>query len=314
MGQAAPHIPVMVNEVVAALAPRANEIYVDATFGAGGYSRAILGAASCRVVGIDRDPNVRLLADALARDFPGHFLFLAGRFSAMLSLLADAGVSQVDGIVMDLGVSSMQLDNRERGFSFHGDAPLDMRMSQDGMSAANLVNEAGEEEIAEILYRYGEERASRKIAKAIVAARALEPITRTKQLAELISGVRGVEKRPGIHPATRSFQALRIAVNEELHELEAALSASIALLKPGGRLVVVTFHSLEDRIVKQFMKEQSGGQESGSRHDPRAYLVAQNDIPAAFTLPQKKALAPGQKELGINPRARSAKLRIAVKN
>jgi 16S rRNA (cytosine1402-N4)-methyltransferase len=308
-----PHIPVMLPEVLAALSPAEDEIYVDATFGAGGYSRAILGAATCRVIGIDRDPNVQRLADALARDFPGHFLFLAGRFSTMISLLERAGVARVDGIVMDLGVSSMQLDERERGFSFMADAPLDMRMGSSLRTAADIISDASESELADILYRYGEERASRAIAKAIIAARAIAPITTTQALATLIAGVRGVERRAGVHPATRSFQALRIAVNEELQELELALASALSLLKPGGRLVVVTFHSLEDRIVKQFFQLHSGKAGAVSRHDPRAFDAALDASPAPFELIMAKAQHPSQEEISSNHRARSAKLRALRK-
>lgn len=308
-----PHVPVMLHEVVAAMKPQDNEIYVDATFGAGGYSRAVLQSATCRVFGIDRDPNVGLLADALARDFPGRFLFLAGRFSAMVSLLADAGVASVDGIMMDLGVSSMQLDNRERGFSFMGDAALDMRMGDTGRTAADIVNSASEVELATILYQFGEERASRKIAKAIVQKRAEAPITTTAELATLIAGVQGVERRPGVHPATRSFQALRIAVNEELEELEEALRAAESLLKPGGRLVVVTFHSLEDRIVKAFLKERSGRAGNVSRHDLSANAMQAATAPAPFELTTAKAQHPSEQEITLNARARSAKLRAALR-
>jgi 16S rRNA (cytosine1402-N4)-methyltransferase len=306
------HIPVLLNEVVESLKPADNEIFVDATFGAGGYSRAILSSAKCRVFGIDRDPNVGLLADALARDFPGHFLFLAGRFSAMVSLLAEVGVSEVDGIVMDLGVSSMQLDQPERGFSFAKDAPLDMRMGVDGRSAADLIAHGSESELADIFYQFGEEKASRRIARAIVNARSVAPITRTTQLAEIISGVGGVERRPGMHPATRSFQALRIAVNEELDELRAALEAAEKLLKPGGRLVVVTFHSLEDRIVKQFFNERAKEQ-NPSRHLPAAYAAPQQESRISFALMHKKPLQSGDNELQDNIRARSAKLRAAIR-
>ncbi len=307
------HIPVMLDEVIAAMAPKNDEIYVDATFGAGGYSRALLQSATCRVVGIDRDPNAELLADALARDFPGHFLFVAGRFSAMVSLLAAAGIERVDGVVLDLGVSSMQLDNRARGFSFQGDGALDMRMSQAGRSAADIVNTASEAELADILYHYGEERASRKIAKVLVSKRALAPITTTAELASIIASVQGVEKRPGVHPATRSFQALRIAVNEELDELKAALEAAQNVLKPGGRLVVVTFHSLEDRIVKQFMKERSGRASNVSRHDLSLYAMPAAAEQSPFELVSAKAQHPSEEEISHNTRARSAKLRAAIR-
>lgn len=312
MQQDRPHIPVLLDEVIASLAPAKDEVFVDATFGAGGYSRAILSQAACKVYGIDRDPNVGLLADALAREFPGHFLFLAGRFSAMVSLLEAVGVTQVDGIVMDLGVSSMQLDQAERGFSFGKDAPLDMRMGAEGRSAADLIAHGTEAELADIFYQYGEERASRRIARAIVHARMVAPITRTSQLAEIIAGVTGVERRPGVHPATRSFQALRIAVNEELDELRVALEAAEKLLKPGGRLVVVTFHSLEDRIVKQFLKERSEGAGGASRHLPQAYAT-QEDMRITFSLMHKKPLQSGAQELQENIRARSAKLRAAIR-
>lgn len=307
------HIPVMLDEVIATIAPHKGKTYVDATFGAGGYSRAILNAADCNVIAIDRDPNAQLLADALARDFPGHFLFLRGRFSQMKELLAQVGVAHVDGIVLDIGVSSMQLDEPGRGFSFQHDAPLDMRMGADGQTAADLIANETEQEIARILYVYGEERASRAIAKAIVAQRKIAPITTTLELAALVGKVRGVEKRAGVNPATRTFQALRIAVNDELRELECVLNAAETLLRPEGRLVVVTFHSLEDRIVKQFMREACGEIAAVSRHDMAAYAATQNKQKARFSLLYKKSVQPTEKELKHNPRARSAKLRAVVK-
>lgn len=307
------HIPVLKNEMIEAVAPRDGEVIVDATFGAGGYSRAILQAASCKVIAFDRDPEAQLLADALAREFaPGHFLFFASRFGAMLEVLAEAGISQVDAIVMDIGVSSMQIDDAARGFSFAKDAALDMRMSQQGVSAADVVNGYSEAELTRILFEYGEERDSRRVAQAIVAARALAPITTTKQLADVVRGaIRGANSMK-IHPATRTFQALRIEVNQELAELEAALKAAEQLLKPGGRLVVVTFHSLEDRIVKQFMLSRSSRAQATHRHSPAA-LLPQTGNAAIFELTPARAIAPGEEEVTTNPRARSAKLRCATR-
>lgn len=308
------HIPVLKDEMLAAVAPKAGEVVIDGTFGAGGYSRAILTAApSARVIAFDRDPNVKLLADALAREFPGHFLFLSARFSAMVEALATVGVDAVDAIVLDIGVSSMQFDEDVRGFSFQREAPLDMRMSADGMSAADVVNGYGEAELIRILRDYGEERDAKRITRAIIAARSVQKITTTVQLADIIKGaVRGAGKMK-IHPATRSFQALRIEVNQELAELEAALAAAEQILKPGGRLVVVTFHSLEDRIVKQFMLRRSTSDVAPSRHSPAALLhgaVTQN---ATFILNPKNAIAPSEQEVSRNPRARSAKLRCAIR-
>ncbi len=304
------HLPVMLQEVLTALSPKDGEIYVDATFGAGGYSRAILESAKCRVYAIDRDPSTRLLADALARDFPGRFLLLAGCFSDMVSLLAQQGVTGVDAIVMDLGVSSMQIDQAARGFSFKHDGPLDMRMSCDGVSAAILVNSLPEDELADILYMYGEEKASRKIAAAIVAEREIAPIETTAQLAALIRRV--VRQSGEMDPATRTFQALRIRVNDELGELERALDAAPTLLRTGGRLIVVSFHSLEDRIVKRFLRPKS---EVASRHAMAALVQQQQDSGLAlFDLPSGKAIIPGVPETRLNPRARSAKLRVAIRN
>lgn len=306
---ARPHVPVMLAEVLATLAPAADEIYVDGTFGAGGYSRALLQAANCRVVAIDRDPDAARTAERLAQEFPGRFVFLAGCFSDMVTLLAAQGIHQVHGVVLDIGVSSMQLDEAARGFSFLRDGPLDMRMAQDGMSAADIVNHTAEGDLADMLYRYGEERQSRQIARAIVQARTEAPITTTLQLAEIIRrAARGA--KPGIHPATKSFQALRIVVNDELGELERALDAATELLAPGGRLVVVSFHSLEDRIVKQFMATHSGKEEGASRHMPG---VSASSAPAMFDLPRPHKYAPSDAECAINPRARSARLRVAIR-
>lgn len=307
------HISVMLQEVLAAVAPRDGEVIVDGTFGAGGYSRALLGAAQCKVIAFDRDPNVRILADALARDYPGHFLFFAERFGAMLETLVEAGVDKVDAIVLDIGVSSMQIDDAGRGFSFQKDAPLDMRMSQQGRSAADIVNQADEAELTRILREYGEERDAKRIARAIIHSRGIAPITTTRRLAELVSETLRAHGGMKIHPATRTFQALRIEVNQELAELEAALSAAEHLLKPGGRLVVVSFHSLEDRIVKQFMLKRSEKQAAPSRHSPAALLMNTGEEKNSFVLTPKSAITPTEEEVTHNPRARSAKLRCATR-
>ncbi len=307
------HSPVMLKEVLTAVRPARGEVYVDGTFGAGGYSRALLEAAECTVYAIDRDPNVAVLAEKLAAAFPGRFFWLLGSFGDMIDLLASKGVESVDGVVLDIGVSSMQLDNAERGFSFKGDGPLDMRMGDSGQTAADIVNTAEEEELADILYHYGEERASRRIARAIVKAREEKPIARTRELAEII---RRVVKKGEIDPATRSFQALRIKVNDELGELERALTSAERLLSPKGRLVVVTFHSLEDRIVKQFLQSRSGETRGGSRHLPQSgetRAVVAGHLPLFFSA-QKKPLTASAEEIRINPRARSAKLRSAVRS
>lgn len=312
MSEVKPHISVMLKEMLDAVAPRDGEVIVDGTFGAGGYSAALLGAANCKVIAFDRDPNVRILADALARGFPGHFLFFASRFGAMLEVLAEAGVEKVDAIVLDIGVSSMQIDEAERGFSFQKDAPLDMRMSQDGRTAADIVNEADEAELVRILRDYGEERDAKRIARAIIHSRGIAPITTTRRLAEIVSETLRAHGGMKIHPATRTFQALRIEVNQELAELESALKAAEHLLKPGGRLVVISFHSLEDRIVKQFMLARSAKQAAPSRHSPAA-LMATADLQNTFDLTPKSAIAPSEEEVTQNPRARSAKLRCATR-
>lgn len=302
----APHIPVLLDEVLAALQPAPGMVIVDATFGAGGYTRRLLDAGAT-VHAFDRDPDA--VAAGLAwpetREDPPRLVIHPRRFSEMLAALAEAGVAEVDGVVMDIGVSSMQLDRPERGFAFSSDGPLDMTMSQDGPTAADFVNTAAEGEIADVLYKYGEERQSRRVARAIVAAR---PLATTGELAQVVRKALG--HRPGApkDPATRSFQAIRIHVNAELEELEAGLAAAEALLKAGGRLAVVSFHSLEDRIVKQFLREASGAVAAGSRHLPPS-LAAQRPVFERVS----KAIRPGEAELARNPRARSATLRHATR-
>ncbi len=297
--QGPPHVPVLLAEVLAALAPLPRSRIVDGTFGAGGYSRALLEAGAS-VVAIDRDPSVAPYAERLRSDFPDRFTFVAGAFSALDELV---GAEPVDGVVLDIGVSSMQLDEAGRGFSFMREGPLDMRMADEGESAADLVNSLDETELANLLFAYGEERKSRRIAHTIVAARASEPITTTTQLARLIE--KAIGRKPGdAHPATRSFQALRIAVNAEFDELVEGLFASERLLGEGGRLAVVTFHSLEDRIVKRFFDPEKGGP-AQSRHLPQAIVEDRRWIDVA------KATKPGAAELARNPRARSAILRSA---
>ncbi|MAU40611.1 MAG: 16S rRNA (cytosine(1402)-N(4))-methyltransferase [Kordiimonas sp.] len=305
-----PHYSVLLDDVLDALAPAEGEVYVDGTFGAGGYSRAVLDAVPCQVYGIDRDPTVAPYAAALKQSYGDRFRLLEGRFSEMADLLSGCGVAQVDGIMLDIGVSSMQLDQRMRGFSFQEDGPLDMRMSIQGQSAADVVNHMEEAALADILYLYGEEKKSRRIAKAIVKARDEAALTTTGQLAKLIVNTigEGPRHKKTIHPATRTFQALRIYVNDELGELRHALSSSLTLLKPGGRLVVVTFHSLEDRIVKRFLLEQSGRAVTTSRHMPMPDGAEQDP---AFEVMTRKAVVASAEEINENPRSRSAKLRAA---
>lgn len=298
------HVPVLLDEVLEALAPRDGAIYVDATFGAGGYSRAILDAADCAVWGLDRDPDAIAEGRPLAESYGGRLTLVEGRFGEMDDLVT---ARPIDGVALDLGVSSMQLDRPERGFSFRADGPLDMRMGGSGPSAADLVNGCPEAELADIIYRYGEERRSRRIARAIVEARRSERIERTLQLAEI---VRAAVKPRGetIHPATRTFQALRIAVNDELAEIDAGLAAAERLLAPGGRLAVVAFHSLEDRKVKNFLRTRSGALPRTSRHLP---ATTQVDRAPTFELLLKGARKPTATEISVNPRARSARLRAA---
>jgi 16S rRNA (cytosine1402-N4)-methyltransferase len=299
------HVPVLLEAMLQALAPQDGGTYLDATFGGGGYALAILQSCCCTLWAIDRDPDAIARGAALAARFPGRLHLLEGRFGDMLALLGSHGVSALDGVVLDLGVSSFQLGDPARGFSFRADGPLDMRMDRAGPTAADLVNRLPERNLADLLYELGEERASRRIARAIVAARISAPIMTTAQLAAIIRRVVPAD-RSGIDPATRSFQALRIRVNDELGEIERALGQALELLSPGGRLVVVSFHSLEDRIVKQFMAGAAGRAPSPSRHAPER--VASRP-PARFRLLVTRALRPGAAEIAANPRARSARLR-----
>jgi len=312
---ASQHIPVLLDEVVAALKPQDGKVYVDGTFGAGGYTRAILAAANCSVVAIDRDPDAIKRADVFAYEFPGRFNIVEGCFGDMASLLASAGIGSVDGVVLDIGVSSFHLDEAERGFSFQQDGPLDMRMGRSGQSAADVVNNFPEEELANLIYQLGEERKSRRIAAAIVRARVDAPFTSTLQLAGFVESVVGrAPRKKGqkqIHPATRTFQALRIYVNDELGELSRGLAGAEKILNSDGRLVVVSFHSLEDRIVKQFMAERGGRVSAGSRHIPAPTEVGP---PPSFHLKTKGAVKPSEGEMAVNPRARSSRLRVAVRS
>ena len=299
------HAPVLLDEVIAALAPQAGDIMVDGTFGAGGYSRALL-ARGAKVVAIDRDPDALAGGVSLVEEADGRLVLVAGRFSMLDRIAAEAGHDAVAGVTLDVGVSSMQLDEAERGFAFSQDGPLDMRMAKDGETAAEWIDRSSEEEIADTLYLYGEERQSRRVARAIVAAR---PMSRTGELAVVVRKALGY--RPGApkDPATRSFQAIRIAVNDELGELERGLEAAERALAPGGRLAVVSFHSLEDRIVKQFLRLRSGAQGAGSRHLPQVAATGPASTFATVGKPQRA----GEVELARNPRARSATLRTAVR-
>ncbi len=299
----APHVPVLVNEVIAALGVREGETVVDGTFGAGGYTRALLGVGAGRVIAFDRDPDAIEQGRSLVPD--PRLALVNERFSQMDRVLTERGIGTVDAIALDIGVSSMQLDRADRGFSFQADGPLDMRMSRSGLTAAEFLNAADEAEIARVLREYGEEPRARAIARAIVAAR---PIERTIELAAIVRRAAGFRPGAKSDPATRTFQAIRIHLNAELDELEQGLEAAERALAPGGRLAVVTFHSLEDRIVKRFLRERSGGTPAGSRHRP------------ALTDPREptfervaKPVSPTGRELAANPRARSARLRSAVR-
>ncbi|WP_284124653.1 16S rRNA (cytosine(1402)-N(4))-methyltransferase RsmH [Parerythrobacter aestuarii] len=301
----APHVPVLLDEVIAALDPQPGDIVVDATFGAGGYTRALLDRGAI-VHAFDRDPDAIAAGSAWPEcsEHPPRLVLHPRRFSEMVAALAEAGIGQVDGVAMDIGVSSMQLDQAERGFAFSADGPLDMRMSQSGMSAADFVNAADAEEIADVLYAYGEERQSRRVARAIVAAR---PLATTDDLARVVRKALGYKPHDKKDPATRSFQAIRIHVNGELDELEQGLDAAERILKSGGRLAVVSFHSLEDRIVKRFLQGASGKAGGTSRHLP------QTKGPPAIFSDISKAIRPSEAEIARNPRARSSTLRHAVR-
>jgi 16S rRNA (cytosine1402-N4)-methyltransferase len=301
------HIPVMVREVVEALGPRAGALYVDATFGGGGYARAVLDAADCKVYGIDRDPVAIENGQSLVERYAGRLTLIVGRFGDMIGFLAARGIHKVDGIAFDLGVSSLQLD-AARGFSFKADGPLDMRMDMAGPTAADIVNTLDERALAGILLKLGEERRARAVARAIVRARAEKPIARTGELAGIVHRAIGRNSAGGIDAATRSFQALRIYVNDELGELDRGLSAAEVLLNPGGRLAAVSFHSLEDRAVKSFLRSRSGATPRTSRHQPNA---VRNTPQPSFRLLFRGALTPGAHEVQANPRARSARLRAA---
>jgi 16S rRNA (cytosine1402-N4)-methyltransferase len=304
----APHTSVLLDEVIEAVAPAEGRVVVDATFGAGGYSRAFLDRGAT-VIAFDRDPSARRFADALAAAAPGRFRLIQQRFSELEDGLKADGRTRCDAVAFDLGVSSMQLDEAERGFSFMRDGPLDMRMGGEGPTAADLVNGSETNDLSRVFWLYGEERQSRRIAAALVRRRAERPFSRTLDLAEVVERAVGGRRGAPTHPATRVFQALRIAVNEELAELEAGLEAAERALSPGGRLAVVTFHSLEDRIVKSFFTERAGRTPSGSRHLPP---VETGKAPT-FELLFKNARAPSVAETRANPRARSAKLRAGVR-
>ena len=295
-----PHIPVLLAPLLRAVAP-VSGTWLDGTFGAGGYARGLLEAGAGRVIGVDRDPLAFQMAAPWTGEYGDRLRLVEGTFSDLDQLAGES----LDGVVLDLGVSSMQLDLAERGFSFLRDGPLDMRMDQAGPSAADLLNSADESVIADVLYHYGEERAARRIARAIVAAR---PLTRTAQLAEVVSSCLPRPKPGQSHPATRSFQAIRIWVNDEFRQLVDGLSAAERALKPGGKLAVVSFHSLEDRIVKRFMQARSNSAGGGSRYAP-----VQDTAPAAFAMPFRRAIGPDPDEESANPRARSALLRVAVR-
>ena len=303
------HRPVLLSEVLDVLDPCDGATYVDGTFGAGGYSRALLEAARCTVWGIDRDPEAIAGAAPLLDEFAGRLTVVAGCYGHMEKLLAAHGVTRIDGVALDIGVSSMQIDAAHRGFSFRHDGPLDMRMARSGPSAADIVNSTGENDLAAIIFSLGEERRSRHVARAIVDARRERPITRTAELAAI---VRRVVRRAadGIDPATRTFQALRIFVNDELGELDRGLAAAERMLVAGGRLAVVTFHSLEDRRVKRFLAARAGRAPRASRHAPPQ---AASEQAPSFRLIARRAARPSEAEAAANPRSRSARLRAAVR-
>ena len=305
-GGPARHIPVMLSEVIEALEPRDGKHFIDGTFGGGGYSRGLLEAARCSVLAIDRDPAAAQFAQALEERFPGRLKFVLGRYAEMREIAEREGISAVDGVALDLGVSSMQLDEAERGFSFAQDGPLDMRMGAEGLTASDLVNALPERDLAAIIATLGEEKRARAIARAILARRAEEPITRTGELADIVARVLGRKHDDPKHPATRTFQALRLYLNEELLELARGLSAAEHLLAPKGRIAVVTFHSLEDRIAKRFFAARSMPAPRGSRHFPEK---GRSNFLPSFRLLNRRPLSPSKGEIRLNPRARSARLR-----
>ncbi len=302
------HTPVLLSEVLDALSPKDGGVYVDGTFGNGGYTRGILEVANCEVIAIDRDPSVKPAADKLKEKYGERFTFIAGEFGNIKALLNGR---RIDGFVIDIGVSSMQIDQAQRGFSFQKDGPLDMRMSGQGQTAADIVNTYEEQALANLIYKYGEERKSRHIAYKIIERRAEAKFETTTDLANIVRDV-VPKSKDGIDPATRTFQALRIAVNDELGELERALKAAQDVLNAGGRMVVVSFHSLEDTIVKRFFREKSGAMPNASRYAPQSFVQEQKS-PATFSSISKKAIRPSHEESAANPRARSARLRWAEK-
>ncbi len=303
------HKPVLLAEVLHNLAPKSGEVYLDATFGAGGYSQAILKSADCKVYAIDRDITAQKFAEKLREKFPKNFVFLRGKFSESEKLLAEKNITELDGMVFDIGVSSMQFDDKSRGFSFDSDAKLDMRMDQASpLSAYEVVNETPEEELARIIKEFGEEPKAKRIAKKIIEARKAKPVTSCRDLADIVRSLYvGYSKTD---PATRTFQALRIFVNQELEELKAALASSVTLLKKGGRLIVVSFHSLEDGIVKNFLKKESGLDQTVSRYQPENQ---EQKLAKKFHIITKSAISPNKEEVTENIRARSAKMRVAVR-
>jgi 16S rRNA (cytosine1402-N4)-methyltransferase len=305
-GGPARHIPVMLSEVIEALDPRDGKHFIDGTFGAGGYTRGLLEAARCSVLAIDRDPGAAKFAQALEELFPGRVKFVLGRYAEMREIAEREGIAAIDGVALDLGVSSMQLDEPERGFSFSQDGPLDMRMGAEGLTASDLVNALPERDLAAILSTLGEEKRARSIARAIVARRAEAPILRTGELADIVARVLGRRHDETKHPATRTFQALRLYLNDELLQLARGLSAAEHLLKPKGRLAVVTFHSLEDRIAKRFFAARSMPAPRASRHLPEQ---GGSTFLPSFRLLNRRPLSPSKDEIRLNPRARSARLR-----
>lgn len=302
------HHPVLLDEVVSGLALTDGDVCLDGTFGAGGYSRALLASADCRVIALDRDPDAIAEGAALVAASGGRLRLRRSRFSQMDKVVAEEGVPQINGVALDLGVSSMQLDRAERGFAFSRDGPLDMRMSKDGQTAADVLNRASEHVLADIFYLYGGERRARQIARAVVEARTAEPLSRTGELADIVARV--VPRSGRIHPATKTFQALRIYVNSELDELRLGLEAAERILAPEGRLAVVSFHSLEDKEVKRFLDQRCGTKKGTYRHLPAQAVEA---APATFRLPRRGATKPTGREVKDNPRARSARLRLAIR-